>query len=203
LNVRKQSSPPRSPWGGIEICILAGGLGTRIGLDKARLRLGTRSLLGHSRALARAVGKVARVVRHDLVRRSGPIGGVCTALLTTRADAVLFLSCDMPFVRPEIVRVLLRQARRTKEAVFVKSGGVVGFPFVIRRSALIVVLRRVVDQHLSLQGLAASLKSTYVRPLHRQANALFNINTPEELKLARRIQRSRDRPSSTRFHRGR
>ena len=40
----------------IEAIILAGGRSRRMGGDKARLRLGRRTLLGHARALAAALG---------------------------------------------------------------------------------------------------------------------------------------------------
>jgi molybdopterin-guanine dinucleotide biosynthesis protein A len=40
----------------IEAVILAGGQSRRMGEDKARLRVGRRSLLGHARALAADLG---------------------------------------------------------------------------------------------------------------------------------------------------
>jgi molybdopterin-guanine dinucleotide biosynthesis protein A len=188
MNQDSETCPKR----GIEICILAGGRSSRMGLDKARIRLGTRSLLGHARALVRAVGKPARVIRRDLVRRSGPLGGVCTALLTTHADTVVFLSCDMPFVLPETVQTLVRESRRARTAVFAECDGIVGFPFLIRRSALPLVLQQLAAGRLSLQTLASVLRAKSVRVARRHAGSLININTPEELKLARRIQRAQD-----------
>ena len=91
----------------IEACILAGGLSSRMGTDKARLRLGRKTLLGHVRAAARAAGLPLRVIRRDIVPRCGPLGGVYTALRSTRAEAVMFLSCDMPFVTGELLQRLL------------------------------------------------------------------------------------------------
>ena len=82
----------------VSVSILAGGLSSRLGRDKARVRLGRRTLLAHVRRAAKELGLPVRVIRRDLVPRCGPLGGVFTALKTSRADAELFLACDMPFV---------------------------------------------------------------------------------------------------------
>src|SRR5438034_4202031 len=81
-----------------EICILAGGLSSRMGRDKSRLRLGERTLLAHICATAKTIGLPHRIIRRDLVVQCGPIGGIYTALVTCRVNATLFLSCDMPLV---------------------------------------------------------------------------------------------------------
>ena len=78
--------------------ILVGGKSRRMGVDKARLRLGGRTLLARVREHAAQLGFRVRVVRKDLVPPCGPLGGIYTAMKRSRADALLFLSCDMPFV---------------------------------------------------------------------------------------------------------
>src|SRR5437867_5654697 len=80
------------------ICILAGGLSQRMGRDKSRLRLGSKTLLRLIRIEAGELGLPLRVIRRDLIPRCGPLGGVYTALKTSKAEAELFLACDMPFV---------------------------------------------------------------------------------------------------------
>src|ERR1700733_13460686 len=95
-----------------EICILAGGLSRRMGKDKARLRLGQRTMLALIRAQARATGLPVRVIRRDAVPRCGPLGGIVAALKTTRVEAVLFLACDMPFVTAELLEWVLKQSNR-------------------------------------------------------------------------------------------
>ena len=93
----------------MEVCILAGGLSSRMGRDKSKLRLGGKSLLSHVKTAAAAAAQncPVRIIRKDLVPRCGPLGGIYTALRTTRAQCVLFLSCDMPFVPRTLVERLL------------------------------------------------------------------------------------------------
>ena len=111
-----------------EICILAGGLSARMGRDKARLRLGANTMVGQILTTVRRMGWPVRVIRKDLVPRCGPLGGVYTALKTTRADAVLFLACDMPFVGAETLKCLLDQYRSAPQAIFTRHRGRAGFP---------------------------------------------------------------------------
>src|SRR5687768_9364883 len=89
------------------ICILAGGLSTRMGSAKARMRLGRRSLLGHVWRTAEGLGVPVRIIRKDLVPRCGPLGGIYTGLKTSANDAEVFLSCDMPFVTDDLLRKVM------------------------------------------------------------------------------------------------
>src|SRR2546427_11353860 len=115
-----------------EICILAGGSSSRMGRDKSRLRLGGRTLLAHIRATAKTIGLPHRIIRRDLVVHCGPMGGLYTALVTSRADATLFLSCDMPFVSAGRFGRNLPKAGKKQNPVFFLGegrGGVPPLPF--------------------------------------------------------------------------
>ena len=193
-----------------EICILAGGLSRRMGRDKARLLLGRRTMLGRIRATARATGLAVRVIRRDAVPRCGPLGGIYTALRSTRAEAVLFLACDMPFVTPELIQWVLEQSsgagvppaspgvsprrpddRRdarptTLDGLFIRSDGVAGFPFLLPHAALPAVAAQIGTGRFSLQALAKGLEAKLVRLPRSFTPQLRNINTPAELSRAKR-----------------
>ncbi len=106
---RLKPKPTKPPT--ISVCILAGGLSTRMGRDKSRIRIGRRTMLEHVRHIASELGLPVRVLRRDAVPRCGPIGGIYTALARTRADAILFLACDMPFVTAAFLNEMLREFR--------------------------------------------------------------------------------------------
>jgi len=175
-----------------EICILAGGLSSRMGRDKSRLRLGGRTLLAHIRATVKTVGLPHRIIRRDLVSHRGPLGGLYTALVTSLADATLFLSCDMPFVSAGLLEMLLLKAKRNETALFVEANGLVGFPFLLfRQTALPVVESQLEKKAFSLQQLTQALRSQTIRLAARQARELFNVNTPDDLRNARALWRDR------------
>ncbi len=181
-----------------EICVLSGGLSSRLGREKARLRLGPRTLLGHVRQQARALGLPVRVIRRDRVPRCGPLGGVYTALVTSRAEAVLFLACDMPFLTAEtMARLWRRSAAQRRSVFFVSESGTVGFPFLVRRAALSVVEGQAARKRFSLHQLAAALKAvTLAFPRARRQEAL-NVNTPADWEVARQLWRRRRRKAAT------
>src|SRR3954469_9799765 len=90
----------------VEVCILAGGKSSRMGRPKAAMLLDGMPLLEWSKRIARGAGLPYRVIDQDIGESRGPVAGIRTALKTTKADAVIFLSCDMPFVRSSTLRKL-------------------------------------------------------------------------------------------------
>lgn len=155
-----------------------------MGRDKSRLRLGHRTLPGHIRAEARKLGLPVRVLRRDAVPRCGPLGGVYTALQSARAETVMFLACDMPFVTAPLLRVVLRRFGRRHGALFVSSAGHVGFPFVLRRDALAAVTGQIGQEKFSLHELARALKARKMRVPPRWRPQLRNVNTPAAWRRA-------------------
>ena len=167
----------------VGICILAGGLGRRLKQEKATVRLGRRTLLGYVRQTAEQVGRPVRVIRKDLVPRCGPLGGVYTALKTSRHEAELFLSCDMPFVSAELILGVLC----AKPPVFVEHDGRVGFPFMLAVKELEFVQGEIKATRFSLHNLAERLAANRLSVDGLQARQLFNVNTPADLEEARRV----------------
>lgn len=167
-----------------------------MGQDKARLRLGKRTLSSWARETARAAGLEVRVIRKDLVARCGPLGGIYTGLRQSRSDAILFLSCDMPFITVEVLLAILDRLDPKTQAVFTNRDGHFGFPFLIRREASATVEAMIARRELSLQVLARNVQARPFRVPKKWARAVFNVNTPEEYQLARREWASSRTPSA-------
>lgn len=125
------------------------------------------------------------------------MGGVFTALKTTRANAVLFLSCDMPLLQASVLRAIVSKLSASAEAVFTQRGTKVGFPFAVRTSALPRVADLISKERFSLQSLARHLEAKRVRfPRRTAEQCLLNVNTPEDWQRLRAIRnRSRSEPS--------
>ena len=168
-----------------EIAILAGGRSSRMGRDKSRLRLGKRTLLGHVRATVARLRLPIRIIRKDLVPGCGPLGGIYTALKTCRKQVILFLPCDTPFVSLALLEKLVNSLKPDVAGVFVTTHKRVSFPFLLRRNNLSVVEKQLEKRRYSLQALAAALRAKKIRLSHGEEEDLFNINTPQEWKIAR------------------
>ena len=159
-----------------------------MGRDKAALRLGRRSMISLIRATALTLPWPVRVLRRDRVPRCGPLGGMITALQTTRARAVLFLACDMPLVSPALLQRLVARSRGGTRPVFVVQGRRVGFPLLLPTGALAEVQSQVARQALSIRELAAAL-AAHELPVAQSSRNLCNVNAPEDVLVARKFLR--------------
>ncbi|GAC1355694.1 MAG: hypothetical protein NVSMB3_01150 [Acidobacteriaceae bacterium] len=111
--------------------VLAGGQSSRMGRDKAGLRLGGLTLLELAIGkLRRICGEVAVVgqrddapagvrVLPDMWEGCGPIGGMEAGLRDADGGAVLFLPVDMPFVPAALLDRMMREWVRSDARVCV------------------------------------------------------------------------------------
>lgn len=162
----------------VEVCILAGGLSSRMGRDKATLLWKGRSFTAALKATAAALGLPSRIIARDHVPRCGPLGGLATGLMTTRKSHVLFLACDMPKINAEALRFVL--GRKLVPARFVKHGRALGFPMLLARDHFSIVMQCIEAGSLSIQALAKTLGGETVRLPGRLHACLENVNTPDD-----------------------
>jgi molybdopterin-guanine dinucleotide biosynthesis protein A len=113
------------------------------------------------------------------------MGGIFTALSTSRGEAELFLACDMPFVSTALLLELAKRFGPGCDAVFATTDSGPGFPFLLRATALPVVERQIQARRFSVQALASVLGAKLFRPSKTRAIELVNINTPDEWEKAR------------------
>lgn len=184
--VRTRGNPPQVGEDDREAFILAGGQSRRMGSDKSRARIGRRTMLSLVVSAAKQAGLRARIVRRDSVARCGPMGGVVTALRRSRAEVVVFLSCDMPFVPPAFVRRVAMSVRGRTLAAFTVDSGAAGFPFALRREAVHVAETLITRGEFSLQALARATRARRIRPGSDARPGLMNVNTRTDLTQARR-----------------
>jgi molybdopterin-guanine dinucleotide biosynthesis protein A len=194
----KPASNVRRPR--IEAVILAGGLSKRMGTDKSRLKLNGRSVLSLIRSTVTTLGLPVRVNRKDAVARCGPLGGIVTALRTSKTDAVLFLACDMPLVSTALLRRLLRISRGGTRAALVLHRLQLGFPLLLPTSVRPDVESQIARGLLSIRELAHCLGAVTLE-VPTASGELMNINTPEEkLQAERTLKRIAEKAKNRRRH---
>jgi molybdopterin-guanine dinucleotide biosynthesis protein A len=115
--------------------VLAGGQSTRMGSDKAFLRLGDETLLARAMNLAGAVCSSVRIVGNadkfgghgnvveDVFPGRGPLGGIHAALNSSHTDLNLMLAVDLPFVDPRFLEYLVTRACASDAIVLVPRTG--------------------------------------------------------------------------------
>ena len=108
------------PFLSIEAFVLAGGKSSRMGSDKGSMPLKGKPMISYILHTLRQIELSVKIIANngnydsfgfpvvqDVVEEKGPLGGLLTAFEHTKADAVLLISCDMPFIPEETIRELM------------------------------------------------------------------------------------------------
>lgn len=183
--------------------VLTGGKSTRMGEDKAGLRLPNgMTLLEHALATCGAVaaqvgilGPRARYgayawageIVEDVFPGRGPLGGIHAALETTTTEWNLILAVDLPGITVELLRWLLDEARKTGKLVTVPKIEDQQQPLcaVYRRDFGKIAEQALQDNRNKVNG-CFPVEGTRIISEQELANAGFrpelfaNVNTPEE-----------------------
>ncbi len=167
--------------------VLAGGLSTRMGRDKATLPFAGRTLLEHVLArLSPCVAETIVVLRpeqtlpplpphvrlaYDEVRERGPLGGLCAGLKAARADALYATACDVPFLAPALVELLFERLGEADIAVAEAEGRLHPLAAVYRRRVLPHVLALLAAERLRPVFLFERVTTVHVAEAARRTPA--------------------------------
>jgi molybdenum cofactor guanylyltransferase len=183
--------------------VLAGGKSSRMGSDKAFLRLGDETLLARALKIARAVTRDVQIVGdagkfagfgpvvEDVYRGRGPLGGIHAALSSSTTELNLMLAVDLPFVGTKFLDYLILRARESGALITVPraDSGLQPLCAVYRRGFAEVAEQALLEGRNKIDSLFKRVK-TYVVEADELARAGFsgemfrNLNTPEEFEKA-------------------
>ena len=191
--------------------VLAGGRSSRMGADKAALRLGGVTMVERMVAeLARGFGEVvivtgaravvpasvlaARSVRllHDPVPFEGPVKALRLGLAAIRAEVGFACACDLPFVNVRLAAELCAMAARHDAAIAKVAGRLQVLHAAYRKSCLPAIDAMIGREERRLQDLVPVLDARIVgedeiRPYDPELLSFFNLNTPEDYAQARKL----------------
>jgi molybdopterin-guanine dinucleotide biosynthesis protein A len=120
---------------GVTAFILAGGKSSRMGSDKAFVRIGDETLLSRALKAAQSLGGEIRIVGdarkfaafgrvvEDVYPERGPLGGIHAALVSSGTELNLMVAVDLPFIAPEFLKYLLARARESNAMIMVPQAG--------------------------------------------------------------------------------
>ena len=199
--VRRPSPVP------IGVAILAGGTSSRMGTNKALLRLtrdGPTLIEIVIARLADAGFPAPTIITNapgdydflhlptmpDAIPGTGPLGGILAALRHAPHDRVLVVACDMPFLNPALLWYMADLPLEYEALVptwIGPSGRRLVEPLhaIYSRSAIPTIERRITAGQLKLHDLLDALRAIYLsdEELRRhdpQCLSFRNVNTPED-----------------------
>jgi len=170
--------------------VLAGGKSRRMGRDKSTLQFRDRSLLEHMVQLLSTVANPVRVVGRgalfDRIPDSGPLGGILTALETSKSPMNLMVAVDLPLLSPEFLKWFASRLTRsvyTVVACQVRNN----FPLCIgvHQNAQTLAARKIAEGDLTVHRFIREASAEIVSESEIQSagflDSLFcNFNTPEQ-----------------------
>ena len=181
--------------------ILAGGKGRRIGYPKAQLRIGGERVIDRVVDTMKGIfeevlvvvndredfpGKAGVSVVEDLIPGRGPLAAIYTALKLSGREMIFVAAGDMPFLQADLIRRLLDLARREDyDCVIPRNDeGYEPLHAVYAATALNEFERASRGDDFSIWAAFSRLNTLYVDTTPAERHSFFNINTPEDLKLA-------------------
>lgn len=202
---QRDENPKADTKNDLKGIVLAGGLSSRLGHDKAKIRLGDNNdidLLHRSAELVKSVVGNATIVGRqvegydsiaDLIPGRGPVGGIASALMAHRGYAILVVSCDLPFMDRETLERLMEYRQKAPKGTLMtayrqKDTG--------HKEALVAIYEAPAGPFFLEHAEEKKLKVSLVVPEDRQhylyyeaENSLpfFNINYPADLEVVRRM----------------
>ena len=173
--------------------ILAGGLSTRMGQDKATLLLEKKTLLTRNMTLLSALNLSDNFVSGeyegfqyipDIESSSGPIGGIhaCVETLFNEFDALFIIPVDMPLLTSVECLTLLEKFKNFQEGVFYEKAL---FPMILPltnelKAYLENILNSKEYKHRSIYRLIKTIGLQSIKLQTENSFRFHNSNTPQE-----------------------
>lgn len=178
--------------------VLAGGRSSRLGRDKAVEMVAGRSLLQRAVAALRELcndvivvgrksGDAGAVVRwvEDIVPAMGPLGGIYTGLAVAPHEQNLVVACDMPFLRRDLLEVLITRYPEADVVVPVVDGQMQPLCARYAVRCLHPIDELIREGHFGVMKLFHRVHAEFVEFDDEQP--FIDVDTVEDLEKAKRI----------------
>lgn len=177
--------------------VLCGGRSTRMGRDKVSLPFGAETLVGRvARLVGEAVDEVVLVAREgqvlpggleavrDPAEGLGPLAGIAAGLGAVRGERALVVACDMPLLRPAVVRRLLELSAGYDACVPVIDGFAMTTSAVYARAVAPLATALVAERRLRPLFLVEQVRTRYLgagdfTDIDPDLESFRDCNTPE------------------------
>ena len=177
--------------------ILAGGKSSRMGVDKALLKMNGKTLLETVIEICQPVCKSIIIssnnpahsaygypVIADEQKDCGPIGGIYTCIKQSLTEWNFVISVDTPFVTPGFIQFLLQHTGDFNAVIPAYSGKTEPLIALYNKNCLTVIENQMKLQQFKMQHLVALLNIGFVECsdwMGKMPMLFNNLNSPEDL----------------------
>ncbi len=175
--------------------ILAGGKSSRMGTDKGLLLINEKNMVERIAELLKPFVSELIIISnghnydylgykiyHDLIKDCGPMGGMYTALAKSKTEKNFIISCDMPFVSPEIIESIIKNSDNCQVAIPLHAEGVEPLCGVYDKSCISKFEELLENKKWKLKDALKhfALKQIPMKETIFVSHCFTNINTPAE-----------------------
>lgn len=129
-------------------------------------------------------------IHEDIIKHSGPLGGIHSALSHATHSAVLIVASDMPFITPTLANLLINafiQNEAQKTITVPQIDGRTEPLFGIYSKSLVPAISNILSHNgkKSVQQLLETSNTNWVTidPTPENIKTFTNINTPADMKI--------------------
>ncbi|MDQ7024619.1 MAG: molybdenum cofactor guanylyltransferase [Anaerolineae bacterium] len=191
------------------IAISAGGKSSRMGTDKSFVNILGKPLIEHIIERVADVGQEETILitnrladyahltlpmYSDVLPDKGSLGGIYSAIYHSKCEYTLVIACDMPFVSTDLLRFMAMLRDDDPYDVIVPRVDKYpqGLHALYSRRCLEPIRKRLDADRLKVIGFYDDVRVRYIDEeeyvqFDEKGLAFYNVNTPEDLKKARKL----------------
>ena len=181
----------------ISTYIIIGGKSSRMGTDQANFSFGNKSFLMHIIDAVKPITSVINLVSslnqhqnlgyrviNDLENDKGPVCGITSALSDSNTEMNIILSCDIPFIKTNLLNWLLKQHSNSYDATIISSEDkkmpLIG---IYNTTCKTIFNTHLINGKLKLMHVLNDIKINVVEVPEKWKKQVSNINTVEQLNV--------------------
>ena len=182
--------------------ILAGGINSRMGTNKAFLKIDGIRLIDNILAVYQKIFSEIIIVTNDplsytefsdtvvvtdIYKEKGALGGIYTGLFYATYDYSFVAACDMPFLNKDFITYLIEQTGKYDIIVPELPEGFQPLHAIYSQNCLSHIKKLLIADKLKITGFykevrLLSIPEEKIIPFNKDGHLFLNINTPEDLK---------------------
>ena len=176
--------------------ILAGGKSTRMGIDKGFVKFNNKTFVKHIMdCLQPMVDEIIIISDNsdydvfgvkriaDFIKDAGPLAGVYTGLIHSNTTNNIILSCDVPFIKKNILELLIKEENNNIDIIQVanedKNMPLIGH---YKKQCAPTLLKLLNSGERRMNFAINQLQAKTIVVNQSQNKYIRNINTPEDLR---------------------
>ena len=188
---------------GITGIIVAGGKSVRMGEDKAFINFSGRPLIETVidtlspvfddlmiiTNAPRRYEKYGIRLEGDIIKDTGPLGGIYTALVCSESVGNFIVACDMPFLNRELIKYICEEAKDHDIVVCERNRRLEPLCAYYSKSCISPIKDQLDKQDRKIVGLFSKVKARVIEEAEVAqfdpgGRCFMNVNTPEDHRSA-------------------